>query len=152
MSKRKAHIPAKEKLAAALLMCMRPDESGKLVRLISHEEAKHMTADQIISLFQFDHFPITEQQGGQAVAWNLEPRPIIEHRKKTATVDTPARAKAKRLAKKEAQHQAVMAAKYGVSPAGVPLRPAKPKGKAVMPGSRASKWKRKVNGSVERRV
>lgn len=93
----RSYISLKTKLAAALLTMMRPDESGALVRIISHEEAKTLTADQIIARFHFDHYPIRKTDGGVDEPWNLEPRPIAEHDKKTREVDIPQIAKQKRI-------------------------------------------------------
>lgn len=110
MRKRKDHIPAREKLAAALLMCMGPDETGRLVRLIPHHEAVQLTAEQIISLFQFDHDPVREEDRGPAEAWNLTPRLIVPHRRKTAREATQ-RAKDRSIGRSNAAHAARMAAK-----------------------------------------
>lgn len=93
----RAHIPLKTKLAAALLTMLRPDDNGKLVRIISHEEAKRLTADQIIARFHFDHWPIRKADGGPDQPWNLEPRPIAEHQDKTDKIDKPQLAKQRRL-------------------------------------------------------
>lgn len=95
-------IPLKTKLAAALLTMRRPNDAGELELIIPHEDAKHMSAEQIISLFQWDHYPIPHAHGGPDEAWNLEPRPIAEHRKKTAAVDQPMMAKVDRIVKREA--------------------------------------------------
>lgn len=109
MSKRD-HISLKTKLAAALLM-LRDDETGEL--LIAHEHAKLLVAEQIISLFQADHYPIRKDDGGPDEPWNLTFRLIVAHRKKTAKIDIPQMAKSARLRSKEAHHAAVMAAKTG---------------------------------------
>lgn len=82
---RRRKIGTKTKLAAALLM----------LGHIPYEDAKLMTADQIISLFHFDHGilhafePINEP-------WNLTPRLIKAHREKSRR-DTSIVAKAKRI-------------------------------------------------------
>lgn len=86
----------KTKLAAALLQMLRPNENGQLVPVIPYEDAKQMTADQIISVFHFDH-GVLHAHDGPAEPWNLTPRPIKEHRIKTATIDAPRAAKADRL-------------------------------------------------------
>lgn len=62
-----------------------------------YEHAKSMTAAQIISLFQFDHFPIRHVDGGPAEPWNLDPKMIKPHRMKTHTVDRPAIRKERRI-------------------------------------------------------
>jgi hypothetical protein len=81
------------KLAATLLMLK--DKNGE--PLISHEHAKLMSAEQILSLFQFDHWPIRHEAGGPLEPWNLTPRMIPEHRIKTAKIDIPEAAKIKRI-------------------------------------------------------
>lgn len=110
---KRAHVPLKVKLAATLLQMKRMDANGQLVRVISHEEAKSLTADQIISRFQFDHFPIPHAEGGPDAPWNIDPSPTPEHREKTAKVDVPQIAKSKRLRADEAEHQDAMASKGG---------------------------------------
>ena len=93
----RAHISLKTKLAAALLTMLRPNERGDLVRIISHEEAKRLTADQILARFDWDHYPIRKADGGPDEPWNLEPRPTAEHDKKTREIDQPQLAKQRRI-------------------------------------------------------
>lgn len=94
MAVRTARSPSlRIKCAAALLALT--DERGD--RLIPHEHAKAMSADQIISLFQFDHYPIRAEAGGPTEPWNLDPRLIPEHRIKTAKKDAPEIAKIRRV-------------------------------------------------------
>lgn len=73
------HLNFKVKLASALLQLR--DAHG--APLIDWEHAKAMTTDQIVSLFQFDHYPIRHEAGGPTEAWNLVPRLIRAHRDKT---------------------------------------------------------------------
>lgn len=68
------HISLKTKLASALLA----------LGHISHEDAKIMSADQIVSLYQFDHHPILHSIEPIDDPWNLTPRLIADHRKKSA--------------------------------------------------------------------
>jgi hypothetical protein len=100
MSRKRDHIPLPEKLAACI---------GKMLD-IPFEHLQLMTADQVLSLVQWDHYPIkhAEPYNGPDVHWNLVPRSIIEHRVKTATIDQPAIAKGRRLDHNEKQHRAVM--------------------------------------------
>lgn len=84
MSKR-AHISLETKLAAALLA------RGE----IPYEHAKLMTADQIISLYHFDHnilhgIEINDQ------FWNLAPMLLMAHREKSKK-DTAIVAKVARI-------------------------------------------------------
>ena len=84
-------IGLQTKLAAALLAL------GK----IDYGHAKQMTAKQICSLYSFDHYPIRYAEGGPTEPWNLVPRLIPEHREKTAKVDVPQIAKARRLSQEQ---------------------------------------------------
>lgn len=62
------------KLAAALLT----------LGDVPWEDAKRMTAAQINSLYQFDHYPIRHEAGGPAEPWNLRPVLIAPHRRKSS--------------------------------------------------------------------
>lgn len=107
------HISLKTKLAAAL--CALAGQDG--TRRIPHEHAKLMSAEQIISLFDFHHSPVPHAEGGPDEPWNLDPVLKPEHRIFTAKVDVPGIAKRKRVAAKHSQHQAAMAAKITGEPA-----------------------------------
>lgn len=90
------------KLAAALLTmrrCVKTLTGERWELIISHEEAKTLTAEQIVARFQFDHYPIPHAQGGPAEPWNLTPTLTPEHREKTAKIDIPQIAKTKRISK-----------------------------------------------------
>jgi hypothetical protein len=91
--KRKA-ISLKVKLAAALVKL-----GG-----IPHLDAKGMSADQVISLFEFHHFPIPHAMGGLDVHWNLEVLFRKEHREETRKVTVPTIAKERRVTKKWEDH------------------------------------------------
>ena len=95
MKKRRAHIPIKTKLAAALLQ-LHYGPIGYEPHM-PYEVSKRMSADQIIALFEWDHWPIPKAEGGPDEPWNLMPRPIDIHREKTAKIDIPAIAKGKRI-------------------------------------------------------
>ena len=79
------HIPLKVKLAAMILAWVKNlrtcDVSGD--RDIPYEQSKNMTAEQIISRVQFDHYPVRHADGGVDEPWNLTPRLIADHRQKT---------------------------------------------------------------------
>ena len=129
------------KLAAALCT-LRRVENGKLVPIITHAEAKKLTAKQVVSKFHFDH-GLAHALGGRAEHWNLTPRLIAEHMTKTATVDIPQISKAKRIAKK---HRAHLDRMRGAERIG-PIKVGNP-----MPGSRKSRYRRKMDGTVELRT
>jgi hypothetical protein len=114
--KRRAHIPCATKLASALLTIVRPDASGKFVPVISYEDSKLLTAEQIIGRFHFDHYPIPHAQGGSDHHSNLVPRPTGEHKERTAKLDIPQIAKTKRLSKEQEAFRARLLAKAGAEP------------------------------------
>lgn len=93
----RAHISLKEKLAAALCQMLCDDGTGKLVPVIPYDDAKRMTADQVLSLWRWDHYPVRHADGGPDKHFNLVPRLIREHREKTAKVDVPQIRKADRI-------------------------------------------------------
>lgn len=101
------HLSVKTKLAAALLQVR--DAQGD--PFISWEHAKAMSADQIISLFHFDHYPLRHEAGGPDEPWNLVPTLIAEHRRKTAKIDVPEIAKIKRVTKAEEEFRRRVLAK-----------------------------------------
>jgi len=115
-------IPHREELAAALreLAVLR---GGALEHALTYEEAKLMTADQVISLFQRDH-GIHHTIGGPDEHWNLTWRFIGEHREKTNKIDKPRIAKTRRGAKAEAQFRQRVLARSGQADAdeGIPSR------------------------------
>lgn len=121
------------KLAAALLA----------LEDIPYTDAKLMSAEQIISLYNFDH-NIRHADGGTIDFWNLTPRLIAPHRKKTAKVDVPAIAKNKRIRKKAERFDERMYAKV----TGVPYE--KPRSRIKSRGFDKTRTRR-FNGTVERR-
>ena len=143
------HISLRTKLASALCQMMRPDENGKLVRVIDHETAKALTEDQVLSIFAYDHDPIPKHRDGPDTHWNLVPRPIPEHREKTAKVDVPGAAKDKRIMERQAEFRRKMLAKAGQDEPSPPTQ--RQKRSQPMPGSRQSGWKRKMSGELVRR-
>lgn len=99
-----------EKLAATLLAWLEA-----LGAPIPREHAQAMSAAQIVSLFEFDHWPIRRIDGGTNHPDNLMPRFIAAHGVKTATIDVPQIAKRKRIVEKEAARTkvAMMPGPYG---------------------------------------
>lgn len=95
------------KLAATLLALT--DAKGEL--LIPHDHAKLMSAEQVISLFEFDHYPIRHEAGGPDEPWNIQPLMIAPHGVKTATIDQPAIAKISRVSEEQAEFRQRMLAK-----------------------------------------
>jgi hypothetical protein len=125
--KRKAPT-LRQKLASALLTIRRENAHGALIPVIEYEDAKHMTADQIIAHFHFDH-GVFAAWGGPNDPWNLTPRPVREHIDKTKR-DVKAIAKVRRAEKKR-----------------LGLKKSRP-----IPGSRATAFRKKLSGQVERRA
>lgn len=107
MSRSRAHVSLRTKLAAALCNMMH-EEDGKLVPIFTHEEARALSEDQILSLFAWDHDPIPHAEGGEDAHYNLRPSLIVPHRRKTATVDVPGIAKRKRVAASYVEHTRAM--------------------------------------------
>ena len=77
---------------------------------IPYDDAKQMTAAQIRSLYHFDH-NIAHADDGPDVFWNLTPRLIAPHQRKTREIDVPRIAKGKRLRLTQAEHVLKMAMK-----------------------------------------
>ena len=142
MAKTRKKIPDKTKLAAALLTIVRPDENGELKPVIDYVSAKKMTEDQILSIFQWDHYPTPKNQGGEDKHYNLVPRPIIEHRIKSAKIDKPAFNKAIRLSEAQEESRRKMLAKAGQGWATDPPRKKKPK-KAWKPVNAKWDWRQR---------
>ena len=105
-----------EKLAACLLIIADLRGEG-----IPFSVAQSMHADQVISLFHFDH-AVLVANGGSNHPTNLTPRWILDHRKKTAKKDVPELRKGQRLQKSHEQFTRVLLAKTGQDEP-----PAKPK-------------------------
>ena len=101
----RSYIPLKVQLAAALLQLPGDDPDRPAV---PYEAGKIMSPDQIIGLFELDHWPIPKAEDGPDEPWNLHWRLTAAHRAKTAKVDIPTIAKTKRLAKKEVARLAQM--------------------------------------------
>jgi hypothetical protein len=89
------HVGLKTKLAAAL----------RELAEIPMDHAREMTADQVLSLFQFNHILLhadNKQESWVDEHWNIEPLLIKAHRERTAKIDVPQVAKTKRISK---EHQ-----------------------------------------------
>jgi hypothetical protein len=112
MRRHRPPIRLRVKCAVALLALKGDDGSP----LIPWEHAKQMTAEQIISLWNFDHYPIREEAGGPSLPWNLVPRLIRAHRRKTAKIDLPEIAKIRRVVKAEEEFRARMLTKANGEP------------------------------------
>ena len=88
MTRSRKEPTLKAKLAATLRELLR----------IPYDEARLLTADQIISRVEFHHIHYHAQDGVDD-HWNLDPLPKAEHRARTAKIDIPQIAKTKRLAR-----------------------------------------------------
>jgi hypothetical protein len=94
-------------MAASALLALRDPHGSPF---IPFEHSRNMTDKQVISLFQWDHYPIPHAHDGPTVGWNLLPRFIGEHREKTRKIDIPMIAKTKRIQRaQEAFVAAIMA-------------------------------------------
>lgn len=111
MSKR-AHITLKTKLASSLCQMLRyDDDRAEYVPIIPHNEAKTLTEDEIISRFDWHHYPIAKAHGGVDAHHNLTPIPRADHKRITAKIDIPRIAKGKRITAGLTMHAARMEAK-----------------------------------------
>jgi len=95
------HISLKTKLAATVLELQRLRYSLAFVRgtpapmYIPYNDAVAMTADQLLSLFEWHHNKYYSFEGGDHFS-NLEPLPIKEHRRQTK-IDAKVIAKSNRI-------------------------------------------------------
>lgn len=151
MSKSRPHIPCKTKLAATLCQMKVVDEEGRLVDAISFEDAQKMTAEQILSLFHFDHYPVRKAEGGPDEPWNLTPRFIPAHRLKTAKKDQPEIAKNKRISEAHEEFRRRILAKTTGEPVPEPAKPKRKWPSRPVDGSKNSPWKKHADGRVSRR-
>lgn len=138
--------PTSDEKVAALVLTMMVEEDGKLVPFLDREMAKQMTAAQIASLVEWDHYPVPVALGGDNHPTNLVARPILEHRTKTAKIDVPAIAKTARISAAHEDFKRRVLAKVTGEETGEA-----PKRKALIPGSRGTGFRKKINGRVERR-
>ena len=81
--------------------------------IIPYEDAKLMTSEQIISLFQWDHGELWVLTQNDHPA-NFTPRPILEHREKSK-LDNRAVKKGDRIAKDHTEHHRVMSSRHGLA-------------------------------------
>ena len=143
----RSYIPLKVRLAAALLQLPGDDPDRPAV---PYEAGKIMSPDQIIGLFELDHWPIPKAEDGPDEPWNLHWRLTAAHRVKTAKVDIPIIAKAKRLAKKETDRRARLIAK--AASVGILTLAPKPKrripSRSFQKGKRAFQKRRKPNAPL----
>ncbi len=108
--RRRGHISFKTKLAATLCEMLTDDGTGKLVKIIPHEDAVKMTEDQVLSLFRFDH-GLYHAQDGSDEFWNLTPMLIEAHNVKTRQRDNPQMAKTRRIEKAQEEFRARLLSK-----------------------------------------
>jgi hypothetical protein len=97
-----------EKLASALLEVQRLRGDP-----IPREHAKLMHAEQICSLYQFDHDAGFACHGVDNHPTMLTPKLRPEHKEKTAKIDQPAIAKCDRREKAQEEFRAIVLAKSG---------------------------------------
>lgn len=106
MTTARKHISFKTKLAAALSALF-----------FTHDEAKALSEDQVLSLVVWDHDPVPHAHGGEDAHYNLTPRLIFDHRQKTAKIDVPQIAKTKRISKEhEAFRQRILTGRVDREP------------------------------------
>lgn len=141
---------------AALVMTLVVEVDGELVPLVSREEAKQMTAEQIASLVHADHdpipFAIARDLGMTPKEYNhptnITIRPILAHRIKTAKHDVPQIAKGNRISAEQQDFQRRMLCRVGQAE---PEEEKPQRRKALIPGSKGTPFRKKINRTVERR-
>jgi hypothetical protein len=140
-SKREEDFTLRDKLAIALL---------HIPGLIKDEDMrKSGTTDEIINAVQFDHrTPVA--LGGKRVPQNGQPlaNHTGEHKAKSREDNRKAK-RATRVGRTNDEFWARVAAKRAGETPQAPTQTRK--GNRPMPGSRASNWKRKLDGTMERR-
>lgn len=141
----KRNFPLKEQLAAALRDMMVMNQDGDWERAIPWEHARNMTAEQVLSLFQRDHYPIRHEMGGPNVHWNCQWLFKGRHRDKTAKKDQPEIAKSKRIREAEQTRKKISAAAALLRRDGTPVA-LKQKPKAKIKSRGFSKVQRKMQG------
>lgn len=156
------HLSLTTKLAAALLMIPQRDQNGELVLdgfgrpvpMIPFDEARLMTASQMVSLYEWDHSVLHSLGGPDHFAY-LTPRLIMEHRAKSKR-DRKVIQKINRAERKRAEQSAEMRLLNSAEALNAALdklpKHAPDRRKAVIPGSKKSKFKRKLNGRTELRT
>lgn len=97
MAVKRSHISLKTKLAAAICQLF-----------LTHEEAEALSEDQVLSLVQWDHFPIPHAHDGPDTHYNLMAVLIPAHREKTAKVDIPQIAKTKRISREHEEFRKLL--------------------------------------------
>jgi hypothetical protein len=98
--RKRKHISWKTKCAAAILDGMLMRERYRLHPGRWYDDAKLMTEDQFLSLFNFDHSILHSSEDEDCDKfWNLAPMLILDHREKTKT-DAKIVAKSKRIRKR----------------------------------------------------
>lgn len=117
--------PKDELIAAALLQIEFDWPDGTRGPIMDHDTARTLTAAQIISLFDKDHWPKLKVNGGPNVFWNCTWRPKQQHRIKTATQDIPALRKGDRIHAQQAEFRRSLLAKAGQAEAEPPSEPHK---------------------------
>lgn len=109
---KRSYISLRTKLASALCQLVRyDDENACFVKIIPHDEAKKLSEDDILSRFEFQHYPIPKAHDGPDVHWNIEPMVKAKHREITAKIDIPRIAKSKRLVRSSNGHKQRLGAK-----------------------------------------
>ena len=111
MTKRKK-LSRTERYAAVILDLKR----GTGEPFVSREDAKHMTALEIIERFESmtqDAHIVPHAIGGSAHPSNMTIMDTPQHRDETRKIDIPQIAKTKRVEKDYAEHRRIMLAKTG---------------------------------------
>lgn len=146
--KRKAPT-LRERLAAAYCKVVVPVDGAGMVRFFDPYVAKTMTAEEIIERFErwhhWDHQIPLGLDGAHHPA-NLQPLTRHYHQTIKTPKDLADIAKSKRISAAQEEMRRILLSKAGREPRPAPKRKAKP-----MPGTKASKWKHKMDNTWVRR-
>lgn len=140
-----------EKLAAVICsMTVADPIEGTLIPLINPAWAKTVTAKEIVAVFErwhdWDH-RVPLGMTGTNHPTNIDPLPRHTHETVKTPADLAAIAKAKRLAAEQAAfRQRLLARHQGEEPPPKPKRKSRP-----MPGTKASGYRHRIDGTWERR-
>lgn len=113
-------------------------------RVIPYESAKRMTAAEIRSHYEIDHYPVRVADAaaldGIGIPYinhpcNLQHLPKAEHLRKTSTIDAPQIAKSKRIRKKQPHAGYMFVCKIDERPRSKRKIPSRPFPKRVEPRS-----------------
>ncbi len=151
MTKRARKTETRTDIAAVLILQYCKTGDGK--PLITRDQARNMTGAQILR--EWRKGVIRQHGGAHATGGSCEPFNIWYTPRAIDAVETPRDisriAKGRRIQKKLGPHRELLLSKIGQAPGEPPL-PARKKAARPIPGSRGTPYRKRMNGTVERRT